>query len=72
MKAKKLWIKLFIIATIKILILVYVVKPLFFPKFKDRFESKEDYKEFSIEALTDTENSINQNSLNRNSLKGGK
>ena len=68
MRIKKLWKKLFIIAFIKVMILVFVIKPIFFPKFKDQFNSKEAYKEFSIDAMTNMD-SIDNNS---NTLTGGK
>ena len=65
MRINKLWKKLFIIAFVKIMILVFVIKPIFFPKFKNQFESKEAYEEFSINAMTDIDNS-------NNTLTGGK
>ena len=68
MRINKLWRKLFVIAFIKVMILVFVIKPIFFPKFKDQFDSKESYQEFSIDAMTNTD-SIDNNS---NTLTGGK
>ena len=65
MRLKKLWVKLFIIAVLKIVILVYVIKPIYFPKFKDQFESKEAQKEFTINSMTNIDN-------NDNTLNGGK
>ncbi len=65
MQINKLWKTLFIIAFVKIMILVFVVKPIFFPKFKDHFDSKKAYEEYSIEAMTNIDN-------NSNTLTGGK
>jgi len=48
-----MWQKLFLIASLKIIFLVAVIKPLFFPNFfKNNFKTEDSKKDFMINQLT--------------------
>lgn len=56
-----MWQKLFLIASFKIIFLVVVIKPIFFPNFfKNNFKTEKSKKEFMINQLT--KNSIKNTS----------
>ncbi len=48
-----MWQKLFLIASLKIIFLVAVIKPIFFPNFfKNNFKTEDSQKDFMIKQLT--------------------
>lgn len=49
-----MWQKLFLIASFKIIFLLAVIKPIFFPNFfKNNFKTENSKKDFMINQLTD-------------------